>query len=67
MKESNFSNKSYWPILVIVLSVVMLILSYSIDNFSVKTKLGFVGKIGLIVGMISLWLFTILRKRDQQK
>jgi len=60
MNEPKLNKRAYWPVAIIVISLIFLIGSSSIDNLPLQTKIGFIGKIGLIVGVISLWLFTIL-------
>jgi len=60
MNEPKLNKRAYWPVAIIVISLIFLIGSSSIDNVPLQTKIGFIGKIGLIVGVISLWLFTIL-------
>ncbi len=41
----------------IVLAAIMYCIHLSTDNFSLQVKLGFMSKILLIAGIVSLWLF----------
>lgn len=66
MNRMKSNKTAYWPIGVLVIALVLLLGSSLIDNFPLRTKIGFVGKIGLIVGLISFWLFTVLPKRDKK-
>ena len=43
----------------IVFAVILYCVHLSVDNFSLQIKLGFMSKILLIIGVISLWLFGI--------
>lgn len=43
----------------IVLAAIMYCVHLSTDNFSLQIKLGFMSKILLIAGIVSLWLFGI--------
>lgn len=43
----------------ILLAAIMYCIHLSIDNFSLQVKLGFMSKILLIAGVISLWVFGI--------
>ena len=51
---------SYLPVIFILISFILLGISTGLESIPLKVKLGFLGKIGLIVGVIGLWLFTIL-------
>lgn len=65
MTTPKIRKPAYWPVAIVVISVIMMLASSNIESFSLQTKVGFVGKIGLIVGLISLWLFTVLPKRGR--
>lgn len=60
MKIKADKKVSFIPIVMIIISMLLLGVAEGIDNFTLQTKIGFVGKVGLVIGMIGLWLFTIL-------
>ncbi|MFK7983477.1 MAG: hypothetical protein AB8G86_26085 [Saprospiraceae bacterium] len=43
----------------IVLAMIIYCVHLSVDSFSLQVKLGFMSKILLVVGIVSLWLFGI--------
>ena len=58
---------SYVPVVIILVSLGLFLVSSQIDNFSIQTKMGFVGKIGLLIGIIGLWLFTFVPMWSSKK
>ncbi len=51
---------SFIPAFILLAAIVLLGLSDSIDNHVLQIKLGFTGKIALIIGVLGLWALTIL-------
>ena len=60
MKSKSKKKVSYIPVFVVMISLIFLGVAESVDNFPLQTNIGFVGKVGLVIGMIGLWLYTIL-------
>lgn len=60
MKSKAKKKVSYIPVVVVIISLILLGVAEGVDNFPLQTKIGFVGKVGLVIGMIGLWLYTIL-------
>ncbi len=50
---------SYIPVLILTAALVLLGVSDMSENFVWQTKLGFLGKIFLIIGVLSLWVMTL--------
>jgi len=48
-----------YPLGMIVLAGISYYLQSSTESFSLQVKLGFLSKILLIVGIVSLWLFGV--------
>lgn len=51
----------------ILFGAVTSFINLSPDYFTLQIKLGFVGKISLLVGLISFWLFTVLPYWTEKK
>ena len=62
MKNSKSSKASYVPVVIIVVSFILLAIASGLDYFPLQAKVGFLGKVGLVVGVISFWLFTLMPK-----
>lgn len=43
----------------IVIAGILYCVQLSIENFSLQVKIGFLSKISLIVGIVSLWIFGV--------
>lgn len=56
-----------YPIGMIVCAAIMYCVHLSVDNFSLQVKLGFMSKILLVVGLISLWLFGVSDITEKEK
>ena len=54
MKKSSFI-----PVLILTAALILLGVSDMSENFVWQTKLGFLGKIFLIIGVLSLWVMTL--------
>lgn len=50
---------SYIPVLILTGALVLIGLADMAENFVWQTKLGFLGKIFLIIGVLSLWAMTL--------
>lgn len=51
---------SYYPIYILVISLILGLSASFVEIEALSIKLSFAAKIGLVVGFIGLWLFTIL-------
>lgn len=51
---------SFVPAIIVVAAIILLGLSDTIDQYVLQIKVGFTGKIFLIIGVLGLWAFTIL-------
>lgn len=62
---------SFVPAFILLAAIILLGLSDSIDNHVLQIKIGFTGKILLIIGVLGLWALTILpmwgRKNSERK
>jgi len=51
----------------IAVAGILYCLQLSVESFSLQVKLGFLSKILLVVGIISLWLFGISDSTKKEK
>ncbi|MFT4535943.1 MAG: hypothetical protein ACI9P5_003315 [Saprospiraceae bacterium] len=58
---------SYIPVVIIIFSLVLFGLSSDIKFLPLQIKTLLVGKIGLVVGLIGLWIYTLLPIWDNSK
>ncbi|MFT6338719.1 MAG: hypothetical protein ACI86M_003931 [Saprospiraceae bacterium] len=54
------NKPSYYPVIIIVISISLFGVSSFIEFMPLQIKVFLLGKVGLVVGVIGLWLFTIL-------
>jgi len=60
-------RSSYIPVIIIIVSLALFGISSMVESLPLSFKLGFVGKIGLIVGVVGLWLFTLMPMWSNKK
>lgn len=60
MKGKVKKETSYVPVVIIIISIVLMGVAEGVEHFPLQTKIGFIGKVGIVVGVIGFWLFTVL-------
>ncbi|MEM6316271.1 MAG: hypothetical protein AAF960_01300 [Bacteroidota bacterium] len=55
----------FLPIAVIVASAISYLLYLYVGDGALQVKLGFLSKVGLIIGFVMLWLFIALGKNKK--
>jgi len=51
---------SYYPVLIIIISLILFLVASLTDILPLQIKLIFLAKVGIVVGFIGLWIFTLL-------
>ncbi|GEM_PF-1812743 len=59
-KELIMKKNTFISLGMILFGAVASFINLSPDYFALQIKLGFAGKMSLLVGLISFWLFTVL-------